>query len=197
MKNFFSKFFDLRLYDNWNLGFFFLSFVVYAVLDLVVPDGYELALLIFSVVINVAMITYDRSELKKFDARVVPSLWWVILMPLYMYKRENTNNKNNRRVAHVYLIAMILSILFSFGADSSRNPERVAEDVCPVVDTFDVLKEKNVTCVRAYNFTEQYDGFWKGRVHLSNNLILNVTADYNQDGNYIYVQSQGIADDGY
>lgn len=194
MKNFFAKFFDLRAYDNWNLGAFFLLFIVYAVMDVFIPDGYEILYLILAIGLNIAVIVFDQNELRKAEANV-PSAWWILLMPVYVYMREKKNGKKNLRVAHAYLLIMLASMIFGFSADNARNPERVASDVCPIVDTIDLYRNARITCTRAYNFTEQYDGFWKGRVHLSNNMIVSVTADYNQKDGSVYVQTQGISDD--
>lgn len=194
MKTFFSRFFDLRSYDNWNLGAFFLVFVVYAVIDIFTPDDLSTYGIAFTGIVNIAIILYDRKVLNSVFAKA-PSAWWLLIMPVYVYRREILNQKSNLHIAHVYLIMMILSVASSFWIDGSRNPDRVAVDACEVIDTIPLYKNANITCVRGYSFVEQYDGFWKGRIHLSNNRIVSVSADYNKEKDYVYVQTLGVMDD--
>lgn len=190
-----KKFFDLRSFDGLNLAAFFLIFIVYSIMDLTVPDQYFVWGALATVVMNMGIILHDQKVLAANDVPNPPNIFWSLLMPVYMFKREKRAGKKNLNVAWAYLVILVIYLLASFKIDDAKNPDRVAADVCPVVDTLDVYRDANITCLRAYNFSEQYSGFWKGRVHLSNNLIVTVTADYNQEKDSVYVQTQGIAAD--
>lgn len=190
-----KKFFDLRSFDGLNLAAFFLIFIVYSIMDFTVPDQYFVWGALATVVLNMGIILHDQKVLAANDVPNPPNAFWCLLMPVYMFKREKRAGKKNLNVAWAYLVILVIYLLASFKIDDAKNPDRVAADVCPVVDTIDVYRDANITCLRAYNFSEQYSGFWKGRVHLSNNMIVTVTADYNQEKDSVYVQTQGIAAD--
>lgn len=192
-----KKFFDLRSFDGLNLAAFFLVFIVYSIMDFAVPDQYYVAGAIVTMVINFVLILHDQDVLRKNDVDNPPNVFWCLLMPVYMFQREKRAGKKNLNIAWAYLVILVIYFLAAFKIDDAKNPDRVAADVCPVVDTIDVYRDANITCLRAYNFAEQYDGFWKGRVHLSNNMIVSVTADYNREKDSVYVQTQGISDAGY
>lgn len=192
-----KKFFDLRSFDGLNLAAFFLIFIVYSIMDFTVPDQYFVWGALATVVMNMGIILHDQKVLAANDVPNPPNIFWSLLMPVYMFKREKRAGKKNLNVAWAYLVILVIYLLASFKIDDAKNPDRVAADVCPVVDTLDVYRDANITCLRAYNFSEQYSGFWKGRVHLSNNMIVTVTADYNQEKDSVYVQPQGITDAGY
>lgn len=196
MKQFLNKFFDLRSFDGVNLAAFFLVFAVYTIMDLTIPDQYYTAVLIISVGINLAIIINDQKVLRANEVNA-PNVLWCLLIPVYMFRRERNAKKKNYNVAWAYLVVLLVYMFASFHIDTAKDPERVAADVCPIVDTMDIYREANVTCVRAYNFSEQYSGFWKGRVHLSNNMIVSATADYNREEGSVYVQTLGIVDAGY
>lgn len=192
-----KKFFDLRSFDGLNLAAFFLVFVVYSIMDLTVPDQYFVWGALATVAMNIALILRDQKVLLANGVDNPPNAFWCLLMPVYIFKREKRAGKKNLNIAWAYLAILVVYLLASFKIDDAKNPDRVAADVCPVVDTIDIYRDANITCLRAYNFSEQYSGFWKGRVHLSNNMIVTVTADYNQERDSVYVQTQGIADAGY
>ena len=197
MKQFLSKFFDLRSFDGFNLAAFFLIFAVYTIMDLTIPDQYYTAVLIISVGANLAIIIRDRKVLQENGISNPPNILWCMLIPAYIFRRERVAGKKNYNVAWAYLVILAVYMFASFHIDTARDPERVATDVCPIVDTIDIYRDANITCVRAYNFSEQYEGFWKGRVHLSNNMVVGVTADYNQKEGSVYVQTTGVSDAGY
>lgn len=190
-----KKFFDLRSFDGLNLAAFFLIFIVYSIMDFAVPDQYFVWGAVATVIMNMAIIHSDQKTLMKNGVDNPPNVFWCLLMPVYMFKREKRAGKKNLNIAWAYLVILVIYLLASFKIDDAKNPDRVAADVCPVVNTIDIYRDANITCLRAYNFSEQYSGFWKGRVHLSNNLIVTVTADYNQKKDSVYVQTQGIATD--
>lgn len=197
MKTFLTKFFDLRAFDGFNLAAFFLVFFVFLGMDSIIPDDMYAVGAILSVALNIAILVYDQKVLVANGVEKPPRLFWCLIMPVYMFIREKTTGKKNLNVAWAYLLLLIVYFVSSFHIVTAQDPERVAADVCPVINTIDIFQAENITCKRAYNFSEQYEGFWKGRVHLSNNLIVNVTADYNQDKDSVYVQTQGVADAGY
>lgn len=190
MKEFLSKYFDLREYDSWPLGLMFIgaawamaSDFLFAY-DAIWPSIVVIALYSVAVILDVRKIMDS--------GHTAPSWGWLLFIPVYLWKRDTLTKKKNRRIFGAWMLLCVLSFGTGFIAMNKDNHAAVEQDVCRILDTLDTLQENNVTCVRAYNMEEQYDGYWKGSAHLSNNRDVNVSADYNKEKGMVYVQIHSL-----
>lgn len=193
MKEFLSKYFDLSDYDSWPLAAFFIMLALSAVSDFVIPESGQLIVSLVYFFALIAVVVADTNKLKAAGLEH-PSRGWVLLIPIYLWKRDTVTKKSNRRIFFAWVFLFAISMATSWLAISKDQTVAVEQDVCSVLNTIDALKENNVTCERAYNMEEQYDGYWKGNAHLSNNRDVNVSADYNKfrDQGQVYVQIHSL-----
>lgn len=88
---------------------FFMLFIifsqpVFAAIQVALPAiGWLISLVLFTV-----WFVYDRETLRKADA-FVPSAWWWLFSPVYVYKRQNRNG-NSRLWFVWYILSGIVSI---------------------------------------------------------------------------------------
>lgn len=193
MKEFLSKYFDLREYDSWPLAMMFIGAAFSIASDfLFAYDALWPALVVFAIY-SVAIILDTRKIMD--SGNTAPSWGWLLFVPIYLWKRDTLTQKKNRNIFAAWMVLCVLSFGSGFMAMNKDNHAAVEQDVCSVLDTLDSLKANNVTCVRAYNMEEQYDGYWKGSAHLSNNRDVNVSADYNKEKGMVYVQIHSLLEE--
>lgn len=190
MKEFLSKYFDLREYDSWPLAALFFGAAFSIASDFLFDYNALWPVLVVFAVYSVAIILDTRKIMD--SGHTAPSWGWLFFVPVYLWKRDTLTQKKNRNISYAWLILCVLSFGSGFYAMNKDNHTAVEQDVCSVLDTLDSMKANNVTCVRAYNMEEQYDGYWKGSAHLSNNRDVNVSADYNKEKGMVYVQIHSL-----
>lgn len=190
MKEFLSKYFDLKEYDRWPLALLFVGAVFAIASDFLFAYDAVWPMFVVFALYTVAVILDVRNIME--SGNTAPSWGWLLFIPVYLWKRDTLTQKKNRNIFYAWMILCILSFGSSYLAMNRDNHELVEQDVCRVLDTIDSLQSNNITCVRAYNMEEQYDGYWKGSAHLSNNRDVNVSADYNKDKDSVYVQIHSL-----
>lgn len=190
MKEFLSKYFDLRGYDSWPLALMFIG-AAWAMASDFLFDYYAIWPSIVVVAIYSIAVILDVRKIMD-SGNTAPSWGWLLFIPVYLWKRDTLTKKKNRRIFAAWMVLCVLSFGTSFIAMASDNTKLVEQDVCRTLATLDSLKDNNITCVRAYNMKEQYDGYWKGSAHLSNNRDVNVSADYNKQEGMVYVQIHSL-----
>lgn len=79
---------------------------IFALINSVVPVGWLISLALFT-----WWFIADRDLLKKENA-FVPSGWWWLLVPVYIYKRQNRNG-NSRLWFVWHLLSIFISIIIS------------------------------------------------------------------------------------
>ncbi|QQV92230.1 hypothetical protein MOC16_gp148 [Klebsiella phage vB_KpM_FBKp24] len=88
---------------------FFMLFIIFSqpiftAIQVALPSiGWLISLVLFTV-----WFVYDRESLKK-EGAFVPSAWWWLIAPVYIYKRQNRNG-NSRLWFVWYILSGILSI---------------------------------------------------------------------------------------
>lgn len=191
MKEFLSKYFDLGEYDRWPVIGMFIPMFIGLFTDHLVSVENQLYVTVLFIAFLVVCVWQDARNMKEagFDH---PWRGWVLLIPVYLFRRDNVTKKKNHRIFLAWMLLFCVSVANGVWAMNKDQNYAVEQDVCSVLDTLDSLKENNVTCVRAYNMEEQYDGYWKGSAHLSNNRDVNVSADYNKYKGQVYVQIHSL-----
>lgn len=186
MKSFFSKIFDLRSFDGWNTAAYFLNVLVAAIFIVFAPDSLAGTLIVAFMFL--AIVIWDT---RKLSAAGVPAphFLMILISPLYFWRRETLAGKHEARLRVAYLLSWFLAIFL--GAISAER-EDIAATTCEIL-TEQILKDTDVTCVRAYDMQKQYSGFYVGKAHLSNGVVINVTADGNKEEGMIYVRSLGVS----
>ncbi|QZE57907.1 hypothetical protein MPK70_gp031 [Erwinia phage pEa_SNUABM_33] len=190
MKEFLSKYFDLREYDSWPLGLMFLGILWGMASDFLFDYNAIWPSIVVVAIYSVAVVLDVRKIMD--SGNTSPSWGWLLFIPIYLWKRDTLTKKKNRNIFWAWMLLCVISFGTSFLAMSKDNNVQVEQDVCRILNTLDSLKENDVTCVRAYNMEEQYDGYWKGSAHLSNNRDVNVSADYNKQQGMVYVQIHSL-----
>ena len=194
MKEFLSQYFDLKSYDRWPLAGFFAVLLFGMVTDHIVDESSYFYVSIAYLVMIIVCVTYDARNLS--DAGIDhPSRGWIILVPVYLWRRDTLAKKSNRRIFWAWLLLCVLSFANAWVAVGNDNTALVEQDVCTNLDTVDTLRENNISCVRAYDMKEQYDGYWKGKAHLSNDRDINVSADYNKQKGMVWVQIHSLLEE--
>ncbi|QZE57241.1 hypothetical protein MPK71_gp032 [Erwinia phage pEa_SNUABM_1] len=193
MKEFLSKYFDLREYDSWPLAALFIGAAFAIASDFLFDYSALWPMLVVFAIYSVAIILDIR---KIMDAgKTAPSWGWLLFVPIYLWKRDTLTQKKNRNIFAAWMVLCVLSFGSGFIAMAQDNTKLVEQDVCQTLATLDSLKDNNISCVRAYNMKEQYEGYWKGTAHLSNNRDVNVSADYNKQKGMVYVQIHSLLEE--
>lgn len=101
---FFKKGTMSQLMTPFFMLFIIFSQPVFAAIQVALPAiGWLISLVLFTV-----WFVYDRETLRKAGA-FVPSGWWWLISPVYVYKRQNRNG-NSRLWFVWYILSSILSI---------------------------------------------------------------------------------------
>lgn len=87
--------------------FILLSQVVFTALQTIAPTVGGL----ISIILYAVWFTLDRGELQRNEA-FVPSAWWFLFIPVYIYKRQNRNG-NSRLWLLWYFLTFIPAFLVS------------------------------------------------------------------------------------
>lgn len=134
------------------------------------------------------MMCMDHGLIKKtFSDQDIFSIWWVLFIPLYLFRRARFL-KQGWSFFIISLLAILIPIGFAYYADVENNKIRLQETACNVVT--DILKDNLFTSGITCSNLQIYET--KGSMHyalveLSNGNFVETTIRELDDGR-IYVK---------
>ncbi len=152
--------------------------IIGAIIDLIAGT----VLFLPSIIANIALCLLDVRKLKA-AGHAVPVLWFVFLVPVYIWKRATLLN-HKKHYFGAWVAAFVLSILIDIGGDQAA----IEEAACPIVT--DIIKEQlygSARCMGVAIDKEVTTGFYKATATLDNGNELLITIEERDDG-MIYVQ---------
>lgn len=173
---------DSKLPAIHNL-YLFGAMVACGMLDLIpLSDDYYWVILLASIIINSVAIHRDAAMLEANGVEA-PSTWWFIFVPVYWVKRYRKLRTGGFWAGLV--LALVVSFGFSFIGIDNYNEKMIAETACEI--STDILKDLDVTCVKATLTNEVADNMWHATVLDSEGDQWRAVVTYNEKTDYIEV----------
>lgn len=143
------------------------------------------------IVLTIWFIVQDRKVLAA-EGRVVPSKWWLLLSPGYLYRRAVLNN--DPKMKKIVIIGTLLYIalaVFSTMYEVRDSGALAAESYCKT--TTRILSDNNYDskCLSVKDIKEVSDKHYRAVAMLDNGNDLPITIEYKDLENY-YITIRGL-----
>lgn len=145
------------------------------------PIDWTIILIVYWVVV-ISAAYIDRKEVVK-QGWMAPSIWGVIIPPIYLIRRANLTESNMLQVV-VWVLIIFASY---FWADHQMKQGRLETASCGTVT--EIMEKNNSTakCVKVTITEKVTDNFSKARATLDNGRELNIAIKEQDDGSSFYV----------
>ncbi|WP_110973271.1 DUF4339 domain-containing protein [Pseudomonas huaxiensis] len=132
-------------------------------------------------ILNVGLCVADEKRLKA-AGHAAPTAWWVILIPVYLWKRANLLGQNKN-----YFYAWVAAFVVSLSLAAASGKSALEEAACPLVT--DIIHKQfyqSSSCLAVTIDDEPKSGFYRATALLDNGNEIDITIE--QKGETIYVR---------
>lgn len=156
--------------------------IIGSILELMFSGVFGAAAFLIYLIPNIALCAIDERKLKE-AGHEAPSTFWVILVPVYLWKRAKLLSQSK-----IFFFAWIVSFLISIFITDWANEDILAQSACPVVT--DIIKEQfygQAEC-KAVTIDEKVsDNFYRATATLDNGNDLRITIEDRDDSIYVVI----------
>lgn len=168
MKEFFAKYFDLSDVDTRFFGALFAIVPVFTIINLLLGDLYYIGQVV-GFCLTVVVLAADIKVIENHEYKA-PSFWWILITPVYIWKRDNATKKANHKLFWAYLLTILLSFLVATGLSyNGVKTEMIGDSSCAIIDTMSDVKANNLKCIKVTDVKEVTTDFYSGIVLFSDN----------------------------
>ncbi len=136
-------------------------------------------------ILNIGLCVADEKRLKA-AGHAAPTTWWVLLLPVYLWKRASLLGQN-KNYFYGWLAAFAVSVLLAVAGGESA----VEEAACPIVT--DIIHKQfyqSASCVTVTIDDEPKSGFYRATALLDNGNEIDITIEQKDEQIYVRVPRQ-------
>lgn len=125
----------------------------------------------------------DRKILLKQEMPA-PSLWWFLISPVYLWKRDAWQQKP-KRLFQAWIVATVLMLAGTWFRMSHDTSSALAESACPTVTEIMQENHQRATCIKIDDVQEEVSGrFYRARALMNTGRKMPITIEVRNDGTF-------------
>ena len=136
---------------------------------------------------NVRELLYITSGIMDFRLQKrlnvkTPKGWWILLAPVYMWKRLKINNRK-LMIFWVWLGLLVSSMIFTLITESSKHDQAILDTAAEVVT--DIVRREtgnNIKCLKVTFGEEVKEGYYKAKALMETGTELDVMVRVSKKG---------------